>query len=177
MGSVLLVAPRRYLLRRLVPPMSLNVLLRTLGNHHHALKSWTAGCDRRRPKDRHRHLFPSSRISRRPSSGRAGGRLVHGDSVASKNLRPDHPIPIAAQFRLLFGFEKLRRCPPSWGLCFRVFRQFQPRLLGIAEFGLSCRELRAQSIHRNMVLRLSQGRGDLVPLSLQFDHVLLRLAE
>jgi len=97
--------------------------------------------------------------------------------VASKNLRPNHPIPITTQFTLPDRAGELRKCPRTWSLCFGVFSQGQPGLLGMAECRLSRGELGAQSIHLHMVVAAGQCLGDFVSLSLQFDHVLLRLAE
>jgi hypothetical protein len=62
---------------------------------------------------------------------------VHEDSVASENLRLNHPVPIAAQFTLPDRTLELRKCPPTWWLYFGVFSQRQPRLLGLAECRLS----------------------------------------
>jgi hypothetical protein len=97
--------------------------------------------------------------------------------VPSENLRLDHPIPIAAQFSRRFRSDKLRKYPPACFLCFRVVGQGQPSLLGFTECRLGRSQLGAQSIHLHMVMGYCQRLSDFVSLSLQFDHVLLRLAE
>jgi hypothetical protein len=96
--------------------------------------------------------------------------------VASKNLRLDHPIPIAAQFTVPDGAGERRNCPPDCSLSFCLFGQVQPGLLSLTECGLGRSQIGAQSIHLQMVMRRSERLGDFVSLSLQFDHVLLGLA-
>jgi hypothetical protein len=77
---------------------------------------------------------------------------VHGDRVASENLRLDHPVPIAAQFSLFSELDKTGKCLPTCPLCLGVFGQGQPGLLGIAECRLSRSKFGAQSIHLHMVI-------------------------